>query len=891
MGTAMYIRTMYRHIIIASITLLSIDLLLYSIPKHHPEALVIDLEYVSVTIKQLLVDIFYNLDLKGVQQYRYLALSALVAIVISQLSARARQANFLIHRNQAPENLFYAGLISAAILSLIHDGIPLYILIEVFGAKINTNISITASLMAFLCLLAEYVSWKMANKNFPMTLTTNPHKDISISSLKKGIDNTRVDVILNKQFMSAARLSLMESISSEIERMSQPKKSIRNAVSAIDKLLPDYETLIINAINLAKSTNNHQIIDLARLSAAKFIVDNAEQSFNISVESSISKSARNSRHTNEITQRRGTPILQNKSIIISRSLSQIFAALKKSDVSTLSNYCQSAIGEDIISAHDFYYNPLIASPSPYDDATLISNYMLFGHRTNDRHAFTSIMSDIEQILKIYAPRLCETPILKLSRPGVMDTLEPHWGDSAENLEIVFGEHRVWAPNNSIQSQELRDLKRAKTRIINAISRKLSANGIAEMARASYSARKLSQYYLMGINPQIIHQHIIGNLSSGRVRSHATSILGASLTDQFMSEVRLAKKSAKGHTKNRNEYARRLIIDAFRYRKDLLNFQKIRMLFSKIRILESDEAIRLSKANNVSYDLSVPPQEPGNDGGHVIVKADIRGSTTLISSLKARGLNPATYFSEYFFSPIDSIIEIFGAKKVFVEGDAIILSIEEASKDNSDFSVARACGLSAKIAESVSLLNGAAKHNGLPELEIGIGISYCDNPPLFLFDGSKPIMISDAIGNADRLSSCSWALKRKLGSGTINHERVIVFELGSDDSELSEKGQRVARYNVNGIEIDELGFLALAKQVKLKKINGNDDSPESETYSGSYLDFLNKKRNLYIRKRKMRKMSGGNAAYTSNQAYYYEVIYGVADIGDDSKMHGNHHKDQ
>ncbi|MEQ9023334.1 MAG: hypothetical protein RLN82_11345, partial [Pseudomonadales bacterium] len=63
-------------------------------------------------------------------------------------------------------------------------------------------------------------------------------------------------------------------------------------------------------------------------------------------------------------------------------------------------------------------------------------------------------------------------------------------------------------------------------------------------------------------------------------------------------------------------------------------------------------------------------------------------------LQAKGLNPASYFSMRFFNPINKILDTYGATKVFIEGDALILSfLEYESSPQQWFSVARACGYS------------------------------------------------------------------------------------------------------------------------------------------------------------------------------------------------------
>ena len=123
--------------------------------------------------------------------------------------------------------------------------------------------------------------------------------------------------------------------------------------------------------------------------------------------------------------------------------------------------------------------------------------------------------------------------------------------------------------------------------------------------------------------------------------------------------------------------------------------------------------------------------------HVIIKADIRGSMAINHTMRNKGLNPASYFSLNFFDPISAVLSEYGASKVFIEGDAIILSIfENEDEIQGNYSVARACGLAIRILQIVHSYNEKNKENNLPVLELGIGICYCQGPPTFLFDGDS-----------------------------------------------------------------------------------------------------------------------------------------------------------
>ncbi len=164
---------------------------------------------------------------------------------------------------------------------------------------------------------------------------------------------------------------------------------------------------------------------------------------------------------------------------------------------------------------------------------------------------------------------------------------------------------------------------------------------------------------------------------------------------------------------------------------------------------------------------------------------MRGSTAVTDELQAKGLNPASYFSVRFFNPINKILESYGANKVFIEGDAIILSfLEYEHTPQQWFAVARACGNARDMLKITSSNNRYSTQMGLPLLELGIGICYSQEAPRFLYDGDHPIMISSAIGLADRMSGCSWNLRAAIQKSLFN---VDVLRIAEGETGKGEKG--------------------------------------------------------------------------------------------------------
>ena len=217
-------------------------------------------------------------------------------------------------------------------------------------------------------------------------------------------------------------------------------------------------------------------------------------------------------------------------------------------------------------------------------------------------------------------------------------------------------------------------------------------------------------------------------------------------------------------------------------------------------------------------------------------------------MNAKGLNPASYFSLNFFDPISEILSEYDAAKIFIEGDAIILAIfEREDSPGGWYGVARACGMALNMLIIIQHYNEKNKKNQLPELELGVGISFQNQVPTFLFDGSNRIMISSAINQADRLSSCSKTARRLFArrKGPFN---LYAFQTVSDEDMAGTHDDLLTRYNVNGIELNQEGFAKLSNEIDLKllkyDLGGGQD--RSMLYTGKFPTKSGRYQRLIIR---------------------------------------------
>jgi len=232
-------------------------------------------------------------------------------------------------------------------------------------------------------------------------------------------------------------------------------------------------------------------------------------------------------------------------------------------------------------------------------------------------------------------------------------------------------------------------------------------------------------------------------------------------------------------------------------------------------------------NNRLYECVLPDESrPEHDlvVSHVIIKADVRGSTKMTQDLLTRGLSPASHFSLNLHEPVKKLLDRYSAKKVFIEGDAIVLAIFETEASRAYARpVAKACVLARQILAVCNSYNERAATNKLPPLEIGVGVAFQGSAPTYWTDGESKIMISKALNLSDRLSGCT-KLARRMLAGQKSSFSLFHFLQAMEGASAEELDEFLVRYNMNGIELNEEGFQKLSEEISLESIDTKLEFP-------------------------------------------------------------------
>jgi hypothetical protein len=645
---------------------------------------------------------------------------------------------------------------------------------------------------------------------------TRYEPQLVLEDLVTGIDNVRHDVFLSPKFTDAVRLHIfkliakhgnVEELAAELsvgkggEAVTRVWEQPARAPKAFDasefkRMLTD---LHLAALSHAKAQNNVCLDLLMRLASLKFQRFELLNQYNLVLERCRTRvkqyeGPRQSGMARTVELRERFVRFQiNKKAILRRAGQDLFFILRDAEKESLSKTRRSLFGETAAAAYDLFINRLLFTEDGQDSYLNAEHYVMLGNYDHDSDRFQTLQ---------------EVSARYLMELGIVADVEDPLVDSILNVpenaqEIMNG----GAPDESTAKGK------AQKALLGAWVDLLEREDVIRSVVASYEVVPLLAQYSPPINPQQLKNSLISRAEQKRVETLLEEH-GKISPDNLHAAV---KKVAACRPVDRARLAARFFTDFTRYHRDLRRMEAVVSAMDSVNVISSERFRELSAINNTLYEFLLPqeqrPAEEEKVIHHVVLKADIRESTTLTRTLFERGLNPASYFSLNFYDPINKLLPKYEAKKVFIEGDAIILSLFE-REGEPGLGVAQTCVLAKEIIEVVTAYNERSRSNGLPSLELGIGISYQDSAPMYLMDGTRQIMISKAINESDRLSSCSKGVRPFLEDRELLFN-VFSFKTVEDSATGGEPSEFLLRYNIGGIHINEAAFQKLRTEISLQ----------------------------------------------------------------------------
>ncbi len=637
---------------------------------------------------------------------------------------------------------------------------------------------------------------------------------LCLEELVTGVDNVRHDVLLSPRFADLARqhISRLQVKYGNAEALiAEPPVSTFRPPSVIVPASPEkakaadlgefkrqMADLLSGALNRAKAEDNISIDMLARVAVLKFLRAELAAQFAAVLERCRAnlKAYENPRlanpakavHLREIFWQ----LQVDKKAVLRKAGQDLLQTCREVEKETLARMRRSLFGDALTAHYQLFLNRLVFTEEGRDDYLNAEHYVMLGNFQRDPDRYDLILPLAAGFLR------------SLDIAGFQD-------DDAIDAALCFPENAqeilaAGAPDDSGEKGK------AQKALLAEWVATLENAGVMRHVLAAYEVVPLLAQYSPPINAQQLKNALIARAECRRVETLLEE--HGKISPEAMYAA--IKRVAFCRGSDRAKLAGRFLRDFMRYHRDLRRLEALNSAMDSISLISSDKLQSLSSVNHTLYEfLLSEEQKPAEDrvARHIVLKADIRDSTTLTRTLLDRGLNPASHFSLNFYDPVNKLLPIYGAVKVFIEGDAIILAVFE-HEGEPGFGVARTCVLAKEILGVVRAYNEHSCRAGLPPLELGIGISYQDSPPLYLMDGGTRIMISKALNQSDRLSSSSKLARKMLGENSTLFN-VYTFQTVAHAQDGDDPDEFLVRYNLGGIHINQEAFRKLQQEISLR----------------------------------------------------------------------------
>jgi len=664
--------------------------------------------------------------------------------------------------------------------------------------------------------------------------------ELPLERLRLGVDNLRYDVHISPEFVKEADALIFQLVLKHAA--ASPPLLTRGRIQwhqEISRFKNSCRELMIHAVNQAKSLQEIQIDYLAQVAIVKLLLGEIDVMYDAAVQhfKSVVRKQEVSRRTEshlELREEVGSIVQRRNTIVqeVGDELLSWFTEIHRE----LDEPRNSVFGEDGLLPAELFGNPLLQSVSRSDDYFMINHYVLLGHRIEDPLHYKTILSILIKFFarttSAGAPQRVIAPPEEMTGYGngfqvTPDKTVDRILKRVENMDALFNYPETEALIRA-EKKENRDRKRIQSLRHQAGEQKtLLRHLYRTMAREKMLAGIVAAYGISPavstccppLTPQEVLQYVVVSKARKTIARKMARFNKYSAKTVFLHDLKkTAAAMRRVSTRQKRIFLIRFLRDFAAYHRDLGNYSLFRETADCINLARDEKIIRLSRENNTLYEFLLPSERTAHKTPilrHVIVKADVRGSTGIIDQMKEKGLNPASNFSLNFFDPISNLISQYGAEKVFIEGDAVILSISEhEGAPERWYGVARACGMAVNILMVVKRYNLQNRKNRLPRLDLGIGISFSPSAPTFFYDGDNPIMISPAINEADILSACDRVLRERFSKSRPPFN-IYVHQIDTASLETAALlDSPILRYNVMGIELSEAGFKKLSEEIHL-----------------------------------------------------------------------------
>jgi lipoprotein signal peptidase len=812
-----------------------------------------------------------------------------------------RQFHFVTGKTLTGLQLAAGSIASTVIDNVLRGGMESTLRLEFFETfTFNAGIADLALFIGLALLLYVLLQGKSKlQSHYPLLYPSL--EVIDFSRVPRGVDNIHIDVLLSPEFRRKAGLLVHRLVNLVITHHRQGKGSLKLPKNFFGAIQGDFNALMSLALRKAKDSGEKQLPDLLFIAILKFLHD--EVSNRIAATIKFTKENVNEHHKRGLGRRNDSTyvewLFRHRDTLISTTNLTLLQGLTASTHATLAKTFRSFLGVENTFSLQAMQTPMLLAESPHNDHLQMEHYLILGQLQNDQNSFVRLDKVLGDIFADYLSLMREKADGESHRPplhtdgyinsNIIDSLsQPSVLMHPFNITILLD--TGWTLAKLRKANRVTNWKRYRllkhhlgfqSKLQEHLHEFLYKEGYATWINAAYKARDILHRGHSDLSPAALTALLARSSRREELIQRMVDLFRTAVTPPAREHVIQAWEEIQRHSDRLlQQNLLRFISDFARYRRDLLLLLSYQRAASQLNLLASSKDIQTSRANFTLYEFQLSSEITRSETAilsHIIIKADLRGSTEVTQKLTELSLNPATHFDRNFFAPINEVIENYGAEKLFIEGDAIILALNEYAGDSQDTMIAsRACGLAAKILQIVAKQNRELVVYGLPVLELGIGIAYCGHTPHYLFDGQNRITISPAINVADRLSACAHGVREWREGQHAPAEYVEVYQPSANARSKGEKAQKDMVFNINGILLEEAVTERLKQELTLHPVKNTLAAiQQSRLYSIVFPDLSGESHSLIIRKAPVREF---DPEYPVDQCplvegrFFHEVIY-------------------
>lgn len=749
-------------------------------------------------------------------------------------------------------------------------------------------------------------NWQPSSDFVLEHLSVPDARPLKLAGFHKGLDNAHVDVLLDPALTKAVTDLVRACIQQHLSDLSLAKGLQVSVANTVDAFSQIHQAVSLSVNQAARSSSRRELVQLYQLALTKYMLVRTDQELQVLRKDLVAgrDDAEYFSGDASLQHREHLSMLAaHQQTLRYRVCSQLLRILRKTETGEMRKLRKSIIGISWPVSEAMLFNPLLQLGGLGSEADFLANYPVLFYQLE---RFALVNKIVTNVLASWLPEYLEFPPIPISEddykslPTRLDTgelpgyavLEEYlrrvispteykenmlsWLDNPSNLVNLLGDEKgAWPQPGPWRNAKWAGFQRG---LLEQLEKALIQQGISVELYASVQMPKLARDLGYQCPLHAVYEYLADNRTRKSLLQQFRNTKAISDVNIVMTRVAQAKKDMKQVSEGYRQQALVAMLGGYaRLRRDLKAGWNAYRAMNNIKLLESQEDIKLSRSNALLNEFRAAGDHSQEDNliiGHVIIKADLRGSTRLTAKMREKNLNPAVYFSQNLFDPISVLLKKYGAGKVFIEGDAVILIIPEYAGHNENAMVAaRACGLANQILDVVKRRNSENRHLGLPELELGVGIAYIDEGPTYLFDEGRRITISPAINRADRLSSSADTLhgvRQLKGASGWGVEVVMPANCVTGLSDHL----AMQRYNVNGIALDAPAFSHLLSELVLKKIkaSGIGGNAKEKYYVGRFPDLAGKSHWLMVREARVHVWDGdGYAELLEPGRKFYEVV--------------------